>query len=116
MVTFKVLNTIFKGYRKPNDKEAKSWFYGTLRFLHFQYSDKINTVQYRTLKGMVNKGNLVPVFNFLDKRGFDDIKLHYQKYRAQETMAMFDTIVKFNEPIKTCTLDISLEPSHTTTS
>ncbi len=104
---------VFKGCRVPNDKEAKQYLYYILRTLHFQYPDRISTVQYRTLKGMVNKDKLVPVFKFLDKRGFDHVKIHYQEYRSLEIVATFSLPIAFEDPVKVYTIDIDTKPTPT---
>lgn len=95
--------------RKPNASEIKNWL---IRELQSHYhSCKGTNLEYSrqtfyTLKGEARRNSLIPVLNFISKRGDPGIFDRFDDYRESECMMDVIAKISYNDQITVATIEI----------
>lgn len=100
---------LFIKTRKPNSKEGKQWLISKLRLIYFQRDIEMKKSTYYSLKGEIRHWSLIPIFNYLRKRGYDEIEKGFEEYVNSESISEYRIPVKCQHPVKRCIIEIDTE-------
>lgn len=98
-LTFNFDNVVVSQPRVPNQIERNQWLIHKLKIYHFLNRDKFTTTIYRCLKGMVRKGDTIPVFRYLEIHWNENIRDEYQKMCNSETIVDISEKITFVKPV-----------------
>lgn len=96
--------------RKPNEKEFKEFLIRKLKYYHFSIDPvMVDTITYRSLKGMVRHGNIEPVLIFIRKYVDSTIDEAIELYMNTESIVTAHIRKQLPVTINKCFVSLRME-------
>lgn len=94
--------------RTPNEKEQREWIIDRLRYYYFSNKNEFGKQTYRSLKGMVKKGNIQPALTYLKWRWNGSIMNDFDEMCKSKIILPVTASIKFPNPIQRTIIGIDL--------
>lgn len=94
--------------RVPNEKERREWIIDRLRYYYLFNRKTFKRQTYRSLKGMVKRGNIEPALRYLELNWMNSVRSRYDEMCQSKTIFTATAHIKFSTPITVESIDIEI--------
>lgn len=94
-----------RGY---NEKELAEWIISRLRYHYFSNKKSFGKQTYRSLKGMVKRGNIQPALRYIELNWNKNIYNDYNDMTKAKHIIPITANITFPNPVKLAVIDIQI--------